>query len=87
MTLLASGKVQGVFFRLETKKKAQKLGLKGYAKNLADGRVEVVAQGKIAKLEKLRGWLQEEGPTRAQVDDLSWQISDLENEFSSFEIK
>ncbi len=84
---MASGTVQGVFFRLEPKKKAEKLGLQGYANNLADGRVEVVAQGKVAKLEKLRDWLMERGPKMAEIEDLSWEIKDLENRFSSFEIK
>ena len=41
-----TGKVQGVFFRASTRKQALRLGLRGYAKNLADGSVEVLAVGK-----------------------------------------
>ena len=42
--LLISGRVQGVYFRLFAQKKAKQLGVKGYAKNLADGRVEIIAE-------------------------------------------
>ena len=51
--LLISGKVQGVFFRDNTRKKAEELGLKGYAKNLEDGTVEVVAEGNEEKINDL----------------------------------
>ena len=45
ISLIVSGKVQGVFFRANLKNKATELGLKGYAKNLPNGDAEVVAQG------------------------------------------
>ncbi|ANB02422.1 acylphosphatase [Ectothiorhodospira sp. BSL-9] len=64
-----SGRVQGVFFRASTQVKARELGLDGYAMNLPDGRVEVVAQGPEAALESLRQWLRQ-GPSQARVDSL-----------------
>lgn len=48
-----SGKVQGVFFRDNTKMKAVSLGLVGFVRNLEDGRVEVVAEGEEEKLKEL----------------------------------
>lgn len=66
---IVSGKVQGVFFRASARDHALKLGLRGYAKNLADGRVEVLAAGDDAALDALTAWLRE-GPPMARVDDL-----------------
>ncbi|MCG5515701.1 MULTISPECIES: acylphosphatase [Ectothiorhodospira] len=64
-----SGRVQGVFFRASTQDKAQALGLDGYAMNLSDGRVEVVAQGPESALESLGQWLRQ-GPPKARVDSV-----------------
>ena len=61
------GKVQGVFFRHSTRIEAERLGLRGFARNLADGSVEVVAQGAAAALDELHRWLHR-GPARARVD-------------------
>ena len=61
-----SGRVQGVFFRASTRQRAQELKLAGYARNLPDGRVEVMACGDVRSLEILRRWLQA-GPPHAHV--------------------
>ena len=61
-----SGKVQGVWYRASTQEKARELGLTGYARNLGDGRVEVVACGGDEPLEALESWLWE-GPPLAEV--------------------
>lgn len=63
---LVSGKVQGVFFRASTARRAEELGLRGYARNLPDGRVEVLAVGNATSLQSLAGWLRQ-GPPRARV--------------------
>lgn len=63
---LVSGKVQGVFFRASTREQALKLGLRGHAKNLADGRVEVLAEGDEYALDALGRWLHV-GPPMARV--------------------
>jgi acylphosphatase len=61
------GKVQGVFFRAGTRTEAQRLGLRGYARNLSDGSVEVLAVGGESAIEELAMWLRH-GPPRARVD-------------------
>jgi acylphosphatase len=66
---LVAGKVQGVFFRASTRAQAERLGLRGHAKNLSDGRVEVVAAGSADAVERLAAWLQH-GPAQARVDGL-----------------
>lgn len=63
---LVSGRVQGVFFRASTRARATELGLRGQAKNLSDGRVEVVACGVPAALDELEIWLRH-GPPLAVV--------------------
>lgn len=63
------GHVQGVFFRAATREMAQKLFLNGYAANLPDGRVEVVACGDPEDLDALEEWLRD-GPPQARVDAL-----------------
>jgi acylphosphatase len=66
---LVTGKVQGVFFRASTRAQAERLGLRGHARNLPDGRVEVVAAGTADAVEQLAAWLQH-GPPEARVDAL-----------------
>ena len=66
---LVSGKVQGVCFRASTREQALKLGLHGHARNLADGRVEVLAQGDAPALDALHRWLHA-GPPMARVDSV-----------------
>jgi acylphosphatase len=63
---LVSGRVQGVFFRASTREQALQLGLAGHAKNLADGRVEVLASGRSDALDALEKWLWQ-GPPAAAV--------------------
>lgn len=66
---LVSGRVQGVFFRESTRREAESLGLTGHAVNLSDGRVEVLAAGAPAALDRLEAWLLG-GPPGARVDEL-----------------
>jgi acylphosphatase len=65
--ILVSGRVQGVYFRAFTQKEAKKHQLSGFAKNLPDGRVEVVAAGPKEAVEKLILWCRK-GPITARVD-------------------
>jgi acylphosphatase len=69
-----TGKVQGVFFRQSTRIEAKRLGLRGTARNLSDGSVEVFALGEALAVDELRVWLRH-GPARARVDDVSELIA------------
>jgi acylphosphatase len=62
-----SGLVQGVAFRAYARQQALALGLRGHARNLSDGRVEVVAAGEAAAIDALAAWLHRGSPW-ARVD-------------------
>ena len=66
---IVTGKVQGVSFRASARERALRLGLCGHARNLADGRVEVVASGAPESLAELDAWLHH-GPPAARVDEV-----------------
>ena len=74
---LVSGKVQGVWFRAGTREQALRLGLRGHACNLGDGRVEVLAMGEADAIERLAMWLQQ-GPPRARVDAVERRDADID---------
>lgn len=63
---LVSGRVQGVWFRGSAREQAERLGVTGYARNLPDGRVEVLACGAPEAVAELRDWLRS-GPPMARV--------------------
>jgi acylphosphatase len=63
---LVTGKVQGVYFRHSTRLEAERLAIRGTARNLPDGSVEVVAYGPPEAVESLRQWLHR-GPPAARV--------------------
>jgi len=67
---LVSGVVQGVFYRASTRFEAERLNITGYAKNLSDGRVEVLACGDRDNVEQLVEWLRK-GPAGARVSGVS----------------
>ena len=83
--LIVSGRVQGVFFRDNTRKKAIELGLHGYAKNLEDGNVEVVAQGDEEKINEFIEFIKK-GPGIAKVENIQIKHKELEK-FDKFEIR
>jgi len=60
---LVAGRVQGVFYRASTRQRARELGVTGYARNLADGRVEVFACGDAAAVQALCDWLWQGSPS------------------------
>jgi acylphosphatase len=72
---LVTGRVQGVFFRASTKAEADRLGLSGYARNLPDGRVEVIAAGSGAAIDALATWLGE-GPPLSKVERVERTAAD-----------
>ena len=72
---LVSGQVQGVFYRASTAGRARELGVTGYARNLPDGRVEVLACGEEKAVQELVDWLWQ-GPPAAQVTAVDVSDSD-----------
>jgi acylphosphatase len=81
---LVSGKVQGVFYRDSTRKKARELNIQGWVQNLENGDVELIACGAPDAIQSLEDWLWQ-GPPAAKVTevkgaDLQWQ------EFFEFQI-
>lgn len=66
---IISGRVQGVWFRASARDRAIALGLRGHARNLPDGRVEVLAVGDPDAIEQLAQWLRY-GPPMARVEEL-----------------
>ena len=72
---VVSGRVQGVFFRASTRAEALRLGLGGSARNLPDGRVEVIAIGPEESLSALERWLWQ-GPPAARVEDVVREAAD-----------
>ena len=64
-----SGKVQGVYFRVLTQQKAIDYSLSGYARNLADGDVEVLLCGKQHNVKLVLDWLRE-GSSQAEVSEV-----------------
>jgi acylphosphatase len=85
-TVIVSGKVQGVYYRKFAQENAIRLGLAGFARNLSDGRVEIVAEGSRAAIKELISLLHE-GPAFADVADLDILWSSPSGEFPDFRIK
>jgi acylphosphatase len=72
--IFVSGYVQGVFYRSTAKRIAERLGIKGWVKNLTDGRVEAVFEGPKEDVLEMIEWCKK-GPLDADVEsvELSWE--------------
>ena len=79
------GKVQGVYFRASTAKKATSLGLLGWVRNLENGRVELLAQGTPEALDQLLQWCQK-GPVLARVVNVYHELASLDRELCEFNV-
>jgi acylphosphatase len=69
LTLIVTGKVQGVFYRASARDVAISLGLKGIVSNLPDGNVQIEVEGEQEIINKFYSWCLE-GPPRAVVDKI-----------------
>lgn len=74
LSIIVTGKVQGVWYRQGTREKAISLGITGVVRNEPDGSVFIVATGTDAQLEDFISWCRQ-GPPRAQVNNL--EVKDL----------
>ena len=86
VTLLIKGRVQGVFFRAHTRETAERLGLKGWVRNLPLRRVEAVFQGPRDQVEQAVAWCHQ-GPPSAVVSEVGVSWGDLDPELRGFEIR
>lgn len=84
--LVISGRVQGVFYRASCQEVAIMHGLKGWARNLITGEVEVIVQGERDKIEKLIEWCKK-GPPGANVSNIKVKWENVSEQYLSFEIK
>ena len=81
-----SGKVQGVFFRSSTKDRAEELGVRGWVRNLADGRVEAVFEGEEGNVKKMIEWCRR-GPEYARVEDVGVVQEQYKGELKGFALR
>jgi len=84
--VVVHGFVQGVWFRAGTKDEADRVGVTGWVRNLSDGSVEAVFEGKKKNVEAIVGWCHR-GPSGATVDkvDIAWEP--FTSEFGNFEVR
>jgi len=87
LNMTITGKVQGVFFREEAKKKAEELGIRGFVRNEELGSVYIEAEGEESLLEEYMNWVKAGGPELAFVDEVSSDISDELSKFEEFNIR
>jgi acylphosphatase len=84
--IVVRGKVQGVFYRDSTRKKARDLGIEGTVQNRADGSVEIYAQGDETQLNELKHWCWEGSP-HSTVSDVQFEELEETTSYSSFTIR
>jgi acylphosphatase len=80
-----SGRVQGVFFRAETQRAAERFGVCGWVRNRRDGSVEAVFEGAQQAIDAVLAWCKE-GPNLAVVKNVQVDWQDFTGEFDSFDI-
>jgi acylphosphatase len=83
--IYVTGKVQGVFFRQNTKRQAQNCGVSGWVSNLPDGRVEAVFEGEDAAVKEVVDYCRH-GPSFAKVENVEVAFENYKAEFSDFKI-
>ena len=84
--MIVKGHVQGVFFRSNTKRFAEGLGLKGFVRNTSDGNVVVVVEGDSKKINMLIEFCRT-GSSAAKVEDIDVKFEAPKNEFRDFEVR
>ena len=85
MNVRVTGRVQGVFFRVIAKQKADELGVVGFARNESDGSVYIEVEGSGRAVDQFLTWCKE-GPIQATVKSIGTEEGDIQD-FNSFDIK
>ena len=85
-TVIITGRVQGVFFRAETRKTALSLGLSGWVRNLSDGSVKAFFQGDDTAVDKAMDWCAK-GPPLSRVDRVDVSEETVRSGLAGFEIR
>jgi len=84
--VVIEGRVQGVFFRMETRDAARRIGeVQGWVRNRRDGTVEAVLEGPRDRVERLLAWCRK-GPPMAEVSRLKVDWQPYRGQFDGFEI-
>lgn len=84
--VVVTGRVQGVYFRYATREEANMRGVKGWVRNLSDGRVEAVFEGEKAKVEELIDFCHY-GPPPAKISSVEVAWEDYTGDFKDFFIR
>jgi acylphosphatase len=84
--VFVSGRVQGVFFRSETKHKAESHNVKGWVRNLPDGRVEAVFEGEEEAVKALIEFCKR-GPSGARITNVDLRWENFTGEFDAFKVR
>ncbi|MFO8078148.1 MAG: acylphosphatase [Thermoplasmatota archaeon] len=84
--VVISGKVQGVWFRANTKKQAEQKNVSGWVRNTSDGKVEAMFQGDERAVDDLISWCHQ-GSSMSNVSDVTAKVMDVDEEFQGFNIK
>lgn len=84
--VIIHGKVQGVFFRMNTRHAAERVGVNGWVRNRSDGTVEAVFEGAKAVVDEMLEWCRTGDPP-ARVDDVEVSWEEAAGEYSEFGIR
>jgi acylphosphatase len=84
--VFVSGRVQGVFFRANTRAEAKRLGLNGWVKNIPGGRVELVAEGPSWAVNELIDWCHK-GPPYSRVDKVEIHEETPTGKYDEFSVR
>jgi acylphosphatase len=84
--ILIRGRVQGVFFRKNTKQVAEALNITGWVKNTDEGHVEILAQADRSTVEQFITWCRQ-GPPKAYVEEVKIEDASIDTNIKRFSIE
>jgi acylphosphatase len=80
------GRVQGVFYRESARREAAALGLRGWVRNLSDGDVEALAEGRASDVDRFIVWCRQ-GPQTARVTDVAVKEEKASGDLADFHVE